>query len=193
VRPSRAKKILLGALLAAAASLAIPLPASGAQFETFVGCDDLTAAPIPSHVCRIGDSPGAFFESDEDTEYEVCVEFPDRKLLCREGQLAVAGLLLVNPITTNLLGDHLVSWFVEDDEVGSWDFRMDPRPPPPVATPPALPSPTVVPAGPSLACLKARHRVRKLKASLRKAGRPEQRARIRAKLSSARAAAKRAC
>jgi hypothetical protein len=189
VRPPRTKGILLGALFVAAASLAIPLSASAAQIETFVSCSD--AAPIPSHVCKVGDSPGAFFESDEDVEYDVCAEFPDGEELCLEDQEAEGGVLFVNSLTTNLPGNHLVTWFVEDVEVGSWDFRMEPLPPPPVLAPPALP-PSVAPVGPSAACLKARQRVRKLKTALRKAG-PEQKVKIRGKLGSARTAAKRAC
>jgi hypothetical protein len=185
--------ILLGALLAAAASLAIPLSASAAEIETFVGCDDLAAEPIPSHVCQIGDFPGAFFESDEDVEYEVCVEFPDGVELCSEEEFAEAGVLFVNSITTGLPGNHLVTWFVEGAEFSSWTFRMDALPPPPVVAPPIPPPIATPPVGSSPACLKAKQRVRKLKVSLRKASGPKQKAKIQATLKGARGAARRAC
>lgn len=187
------KRLLLSALLVAIGSLAIPLSASAAEIETFVACDDSAPIPVPSHVCKIGDSPGAFFESDEETEYDVCVEFPDGEALCAEQQLAEAGVLFVNTITTTLPGDHRVLWFVEGILVGSWDFRMDRPPAPPVLAPPAPPPPVVAPAGPTPACLKARQRVRKLKSSLKKASGPKQKEKLRSKLKGARAATRRAC
>jgi hypothetical protein len=185
------KRLLLGALLAAIGSLAIPMSASAAEIETFVACNE--SAPIPSHVCKIGDSPGAFIESDEDVEYDVCVEFPDGEALCLERQVADAEVLFVNSITTNLPGNHRVLWFVEGVEVGSWTFRMDAPPAPaPAPLPPPAP-PVIAPAAPSPACLKAKQRVRKLKAALQRAGSREQKAKAQAKLKAARAAAKRAC
>ncbi len=184
------KRLLLGALLAAIGSLAIPLSASAAEIETFVACNE--SSPIPSQVCKIGDSPGAFFESDEEVEYDVCVEFPVGETLCAEQQLADPGVLFVNSITTNSPGNHRVIWFVEGIEVGSWTFRMDAPAPPAPAPPPPAP-PVIAPAAPSPACLKAKRRVRKLRAALQKASRRDQKAQTQAKLKAARAAAKRAC
>jgi hypothetical protein len=66
--------------------------------------------------------------------YDVCVEFPVGEALRAEEQLADAGVLFVNSITTNSLGNHPVIWFVEDVEVGSWTFRMD-APPLPAPAP----------------------------------------------------------
>lgn len=192
------KRLLLGLLLAAAASLSMPLAASAAEYTTFVGCDDLSANPVPSHVCQIGEFPGAYFESDVETEYEVCVEFPDTEFLCTEQpQLAEADVLYVNSITTGLEGDHLVIWYVEGVEVGSWVFRMDPPPPPPTLPPPPAPvtliPPPAISTAPSPHCLAAQQHVAKLKGRLHKAHGAKQKSKIRAKLRIARAAARAAC
>lgn len=192
------ERVLLCISLMAAALLSIPSSAAAAEYDTFVGCDDLSESPAPSHVCQIGDFPGAYFESDVDTEYDVCVEFPTEQVLCAEEQFAEAGVLFVNSITTELAGNHFVAWFVEGVEVGSWSFRMDaPPPPPPVVPAPAPPAPpappVVVPAKPSVACSKAKQQVGKFKGQLRKATSRKQRARIRAKLRAARATTRNAC
>lgn len=193
------KKLLLGFALLAAASLSIPMSASAAEYQTFVGCDDFAENPVPSHVCQLGDFPGAFFESDEETEYEVCVEFPDGEELCAEEQVAEAGVLYVNSIFSELEGTHLVSWYVGGVEIGSWAFRLDPPPPPPAPpapapTPPATsPPPAAVVPLTSPQCLQAQHRVSTLKKQLRNASGHKQKVKLRGKLKSARAKAKRLC
>ena len=184
----------MGLLLAATTALLAPMAASAAPtYETFVGCDAFSENPAPADVCQVGDLPGAYFESDVDTEYEVCVEFPPGVTLCVDEQEAKAGVLYVNVITSETEGVHRVSWFVEGEEVGSWDFRLDP-PPPPVApivtTPPAQPA--IAPA-PSVECLKAQRRIGALKSRLRSVKGHSQKARIRGKLKNARATAKQAC
>jgi len=187
------KRLALGLLLVTAAFLAVPLSASAAEFETFVGCDDLSENPVPSHVCQAGDFPGAYFESDLDIEYDVCVEFPGGTFICAEEQLAEAGVLYVNSITTDLEGEHFVSWFVEGAEVGNWAFRMDPPPPPAIVTSPPPPAaPAVVPL-PSVKCLKAKQAVNRLKIRLQKATGHKQKAKIRVRLKRARATARAAC
>lgn len=122
------RRLFIGLVLAAMALLLVPLPASAAEYETFVGCDDLAENPVPSHECQLGDFPGAFFESDVETEYEICIEFPDTEELCLEEQEAEAGVLYVNSIISELEGDHLVTWYVEGVEVGSWAFRLNAPP-----------------------------------------------------------------
>lgn len=194
------RRLFLGLIVAATASLFIPLHASAAEYKTFVGCDDLSENPVPSHVCQIGDSPGAYFESDVDVEVELCVEFPDAEELCTERELAESGVLYVYSIFSELEGNHLATWYVEGAEVGSWAFRLDPPPPPPPpppAVPPAAaPAPTPLPAvatGPSPGCLKAKQRVRGLKNRLRNAKGRKQKVKIRPKLRNARATERRAC
>lgn len=193
----------LGLALAAAALFWVPSAATAADYETFVGCDDLAENPIPSHVCELGDFPGAYFESDTEVEVEVCVEFPTASILCTEPELAEAGILYVLSITSELEGDHFVTWYVEGAEVGSWAFHLEPPPAPPVvpsnpapAPSPASvtsPPPVVTPSLPTPACRKARQRVRGLGRQLKNAGSRKQKAKIRGKLSKARTASRRAC
>jgi hypothetical protein len=191
------KKAFLAMLVAGMILSAIPASAAAASYNTFAGCDDLAENPVPSHVCRLGDFPAAYFEADTDTEYEVCVEFPAGDFLCAEEQEAEAGVLMLNSLTTDETGDHFISWWVGDEEVVSWTLRMDPVPPPPapvvpvVAPAPVIPPPAVAPA-PSAACLKAQQRIRGLSSRVRKAEGPSK-AKIRTKLKGARATVKRAC
>jgi hypothetical protein len=191
------KKVLLGMVLAMAASLLIPLTASAANYEIFVGCDELSPNPVPSHVCLTSDFPAAYFESEVDTEYEVCIENPAGAELCTEEEPAEGEVLYEEPLPSPLpAGDYVVYWYVGNTEVGSWAFRLD-SPPPPPPTPhvpavvvPAPPAPVAL--GPSPACLKARLLVTKDKNRLKKAG-PKQKAKIQGKLRKAKAAAKNLC
>jgi hypothetical protein len=193
------KRLLLGFALVAAALLSIPLSASAAEYETFVGCDDFAENPIPSHVCQVGDFPGAFFESDTDVEVETCVELPSEVVLCTEEQeFAEAGILYVLSLPNEEEGNYLASWFVEGVEIGSWAFRLDPPPPPPpppappAPAPPTPPAPTVLPS-PSPQCLKAKQRVSTLKKQLRNADGRKRKTKLRGKLKNARTAARQAC
>jgi hypothetical protein len=190
------KRLLLGVALLATTLLLTPSPASAAEYETFVGCDDLAANPIPAHDCQLGDFPGAYFETDEETEYEVCVEFPGGAFICAEEQPAEADILYVNSIFTDEQGEHFVSWFVAGVEVGSWIFRINAPPPPPVVAPVPLPSVVAAPPArptPSVNCLIARRQVAKFSARLDKASGRKQRARLRAKLRKARTTMRRVC
>jgi hypothetical protein len=195
------KRCLFLVLVSALGVLLVPASASAAaSYHTFVGCDDLSEAPLASHVCEVGDFPGAYFESSEETEYEACVEFPNEEFLCTEAQVAEAGVLYVNSITTDQEGVHTAYWFVGEKEVGSFAWRMEaPKPPP---TPPVRPVFTVVPPPPaapvvdpsqSPVCLKAQGQVVKLKSRLGKATRRQQKAKIRKALTAARAFSKKAC
>ncbi len=192
------KRLILSLVLAAGALLLLPLSASAATYETFVGCNDLSSSPIPTHVCQLGDFPGAYFESDVDTEYEVCVEFPGGSTICAEEEFADGGVLYVNSITSSLEGAHFVSWYVEGIEVGSWAFNLE-LPAPPPATPVTLPPPPSTPAlpavapAPSAGCLKAQRQIGKLKSRLRQASGPQQKHAIRNRLKNARSAAALAC
>lgn len=199
MRRSRYALWSLAMILAAATTglLLAPVSASAASYHFFVGCDDLSETPVASHACVIGDFPAAYFESSEETEYEVCVEFPGGKFLCAEEQLAEAEVLYLNSITTELEGVHTVYWYVGEDEVGSFVFRMNPPPPPPTppaVVPPAILAPApVLPTGPSADCLIAQGKVSKLKGRLAKATRRQQKVRLRKALKTARASAKTAC
>jgi hypothetical protein len=193
------KKILLGMVLAIAASLLIPLTASAASYETFVGCDDLSENPVPAHACLTTDFPAAFFASDVDTEYEVCIETPTGAELCLEEEPAVAEVLYANSFPGGLAaGDYFAYWYVGGIEVGSWAFRLDSPPPPPAPPTPPLPaapapSPPAVALGPSAGCLKAQQLVTRVNKQLKNAAGPKQKAKIRGKLRKAKSTAKRLC
>jgi hypothetical protein len=187
------KRMLFGLILAAAGLLSIPAVAGAAEYDTYVACSPSFAAP-PSQDCQLGDTPAAFFETDEETEYDVCVEFPDGKYLCAFEQEAEAEVLYLNEIISSSAGQHYVDWYVGNVLVGEWGFRLNapaPPPPPPPA-PPAIVPPVVTPQI-SVACVKAKSKVRKFKNQLQNASKPKAKARIRGKLNRARAAAKRLC
>jgi hypothetical protein len=193
------KRLPLSLLLAAIAFLVIlPGPAGAVtepEYAAFVGCDDLSEDPTPAHECKIGDFPAAYFESSEDVEYDVCVEFPNQEVLCDEEEFAEAGVLYASSITTDLVGPHYVAWFLSgtETEIGFWAFEMKNPPPPPVVTPvtPVITQPAVVP-GPSAQCLEAQRQIKKLKRRMLGAG-GLQKAKLRAKLKKARTLASRVC
>jgi hypothetical protein len=191
------KRLFLGTVLAAALAVAIPAAASAAEYETYVGCGASASTP-PAGVCLLGDTVGAFFESDEETEYEVCVETPDGFEECAEEQEAEAGTLYVNELVPDELGTYFVSWYVGLTEVGFSTFRLDPRPAPPAppALPPApapVPPPVAVAPVKTVACTKAEKLVKQLKNQLQSTSGHKAKTKVRGKLKGARAAVNRAC
>jgi hypothetical protein len=201
------KRLVLGTALIAAVVLSIPASASAAEYDTYVGCGTAVTTP-PSAACVVGSPVGLFFESDEETEYEVCVEFPDGLEECAEEQEAEAGVLTLNELVTEELGTYLVYWYVGLAEVGSASFRLDPAPAPP--TPPTPPAPPASPAPPaptpapapapapappakSVACVKAEKRIKQLRGQVQNADGKDRKATLRGKLKGARTAAKKAC
>jgi hypothetical protein len=193
------KRVFGAALLCIAAMVCVlPATAFGAQYSAYVGCSSSGSA-APSHVCQVGNEPGAFFESaDAEVEYEVCVILPGGEELCSEEEEAEEGVLYVNvlPPDVQVPGDYLVNWYVEGLEVAAWTFRMEAPAPP--ATPPAPtvtpPAPVItVPAGPTPACQHASHRVKQLKVQLGTAGTAKAKKSLHKRLRIAKAAAKRAC
>lgn len=191
------KRIIGVAFLGAvAAAILLPATALGAEYSAYVGCSPFASA-APSHVCEVGDEPGAFFESPEaEVEYEICVTFPGGEVLCLEEEPAEEGVLYVNIITTDLAGDYLVEWYVEGLEVAAWTFRMDEPLPPALPTAPvtALPAPAIAALpGPTQACFKAGRRVVKLQAQLKVAKAAKSKKALRKRLRGAKAAKRTAC
>ncbi|HEY0279732.1 MAG TPA: hypothetical protein VGC32_15835 [Solirubrobacterales bacterium] len=200
------------------AALWAPAPSFGqATYEGYVGCTSFGDA-TPSHVCRLGDEVGAFFESpEEEVEYEICLESPEEKE-CLDEQLAEPGILWVNSITAEVPGNYAVQWYVEGVEVASWSFTMEEPEPvtppvttPPVTTPPVTPTPTPAPTpapvpppppahktpkpkpGPSTACLKDKRKIKALEGQFNKAKTSKQRSAIQKALKTARKAGAKAC
>jgi hypothetical protein len=114
----------LGMALLAGAS---PASAEGAAFRHYVACG-LSQKAKPSHRCPKPRDKGAFFRSNRgDVLYTVCVKFPTKKNLCAPKQEAVKGTLYVNKITSNIPGQHRVSWFVRGKRVGVFNFFIPER------------------------------------------------------------------
>ncbi len=141
--------------------------------------------------------PGAFFEADEDTTYDVCVEAPNGDVFClKEERDAKAGVRDVVALPAEEPGPYFVIWFVGDEPEGSWEFILNPPPPPPVPAPapaPAVVPPMAVVPVKSTACLKAEKKVKQLKDQLQNASGKKRKARLRGKLKGARTAARKAC
>ena len=117
---------LLAVTLLGVAVLASAAPASAraAAFKHYVACG-LNAKSKPAHVCPRGGNKGAFFRSNlDDVFYSVCVKFPTGKNLCVRHQKAVKGTLYVNKVTTNIPGQHKVTWFVGKKRVGVFRFTV---------------------------------------------------------------------
>lgn len=192
----RRGRYLVAASLAAAAIIALLGAASApaATLDLYVGCATASTAP-PSHRCELGETPGAFLESDKEVEFEVCVSFPSSQMKCAGAQRAAAGVLYVNTITTSHIGEHVVRWYVGGSEVASWAFTVEepqePVPPPGGdAQPPAPPeiAPAITPV-----CSRARARTERMRSRLRHAEGRRHRSAMRTRLIRDRAAAKRVC
>jgi hypothetical protein len=114
----------LGAALLVATA---PASAQGAAYRHYVACG-LSQNAKPSHFCQKSRKKGAFFRSNRaDVFYTVCVKFPTKKNLCAPKQQAVRGTLYVNKITSNIPGEHRVTWFVQGKRVGIYDFVVPER------------------------------------------------------------------
>lgn len=144
------RSICVGLLAAICCAAVAASPAGAATTAAYVACSPSEGA-VPSHICLVDDEPAAFFESDTDVEYEICVDPPSAELLCTQEEQAEADTLYVHSIPIEATGSYLATWYVEGAEVASWAFRIDPRPtptppPPPAATipPPAPPVPSAI-------------------------------------------------
>jgi hypothetical protein len=115
----------LAAVVVGIALLASAAPASAkksAAFKHYVACG-LSQKAKPAHRCAAERDKGAFFRSNNgDVFYTVCVKFPTKKNLCAPKQKAEEGTLYVNKITSNIPGEHKVSWFVRGKRVGVFSF-----------------------------------------------------------------------
>jgi hypothetical protein len=101
-----------------------PASASAAAYSHYVACG-VSQNAKPAHVCQKGRKKGAFFKSNNATVfYSVCVRFPEGKHLCAHSEEAVQGTLYVNKITSNIVGTHRVTWFVEGKKIGSFVFKV---------------------------------------------------------------------
>ncbi len=125
-------RLFMGTALAVSCAAAALIPNSKAAEAplAYVGCG-LQQGTAPSHLCKLseGGEFGAFFKSQAETTYVVCVEFPGGEQLCTNPQNAAAETLYVNKITTSLTGRHRVTWLVGGQQVASWSFQVPLEPP----------------------------------------------------------------
>ena len=127
----RAAKTFAAALIAVALlATAAPAPADARiAYRKYVACGTSGRAE-PSHLCSVkrasDGNVGAFFRSYRaDVNYLVCVRFPNGGVpRCARRQTAKKGTLYVNPITSNQIGLHAVTWFVKGRRVGRVLFRL---------------------------------------------------------------------
>lgn len=102
----------------------VPVSAGAVAYKHYVSCGTAETAK-PSHRCPKRGKKGAFFKSlKSDVSYSICVKFPTGKSICAKAQKAEAHVLYVNKITSNIPGEHWVTWFVHGKRVGSFDFKI---------------------------------------------------------------------
>jgi hypothetical protein len=66
-----------------------------------------------------------FLSKDRDATYRICVKFPGKKdKLCASHQAAKEGVNSGVAITSNRLGKHTVTWFVDGEKVGTYSFDV---------------------------------------------------------------------
>lgn len=119
-----AKRLAVLGLTVGALTCAAPATADAAAFQHYVACG-LSQNAKPAHACHKKQKKGAFFRSNRaDVFYTVCVRFPTGKNVCAPKQEALRGTLYVNKITSNIPGQHKVTWFVEGKRVGLFKFAV---------------------------------------------------------------------
>jgi len=121
----KGQKTLLTALLAIALVACVaPASAGAVAYKHYVACGTSETAKA-SHKCPKRGKKGAFFKSlKSDVSYSICVKFPTGKSICAKAQKAEAHTLYVNKITSNISGEHRVTWFVGGKRVGSFYFTI---------------------------------------------------------------------
>lgn len=109
-----------GALIAGGGPASAAVPA----YKHYVACGTAPTSK-PSHSCPAGSKKGAYFKSTKaDVKYSICVDFPRGRSICAKAQDAKQGTLYVNRITSNIPGQHKVSWFVAGKRVGVFYFKV---------------------------------------------------------------------
>lgn len=92
------------------------------RLRAYVACGLSQSAP-PANECPHRSKVGAFFRANRELHYTVCVTFPTRRRLCNREQLAQAGVLYVNSVTTNTVGWHKVVWTIKGRRLVRYFWR----------------------------------------------------------------------
>jgi hypothetical protein len=93
-----------------------------AHYTAYVACG-LSSHAHPAHECAHRARVGAFLRSSREVAYTVCVLFPTDRRICTEEQLAAAGTLYVNKVTSNVVGWHKVVWYLPNRTIKRYFWR----------------------------------------------------------------------
>jgi hypothetical protein len=101
----------------------VPLPEEEPlQLTAYIACG-LSQYAAPARECPHRGKVGAFFKSNREILYTICITFPGGRRLCAYEQLAQAGTLYVNKVTTSTTGRHKVVWFAAGQRVVRYLWR----------------------------------------------------------------------
>jgi hypothetical protein len=92
------------------------------RLRAYLACG-LSQYASPARECAHRRKVGAFFRANREVHYTVCVIFPTRRRLCSSEQLALAGVLYVNKVTTTIIGWHKVVWTAEGSRLVRYLWR----------------------------------------------------------------------
>ncbi len=92
------------------------------RLRVYVACG-LSPYARPARECPHRSKVGAFIRVNREVHYTVCITFPTRRRLCAREQLAEAGVLYVNKLTTNIVGRHKVVWTTEGRRLVRYFWR----------------------------------------------------------------------
>lgn len=114
----------------AATLLFLLLPGRGeasSAYVAYAGCS-VGEDAAPSHVCKVGEELGAFFEVRGRTEVQVqtCISRPGQLGSCTSEQSAYALTPLVQSFTPTDLGSYQITWRVGGSQVASWGVNVVP-------------------------------------------------------------------
>jgi len=97
-------------------------PAEPPYLTAYVACGLSRSAPR-ARECPHRSNVGAFFKSSQELTYSVCVTFPSGRRLCAEEQAALAGVLYVNKVTSNVTGWHKITWYAAGQRLTRYFWR----------------------------------------------------------------------
>jgi hypothetical protein len=92
------------------------------HYTAYVACGLSSHAP-PAHECPHRARVGAFLRSSREVAYTVCAVFPTGRRICAAEQIAAAGVLYVNKVTSNIVGWHKVVWYLPDRRIKRYFWR----------------------------------------------------------------------
>lgn len=101
----------------------VPEPPSEPPYLTaYVACG-LSSGARQARECPHRSNVGAFIRSSQEVTYTVCVTFPTRRRICSENQVAQAGVLYVNKVTSTIAGWHKVTWLAAGQRLTRYFWR----------------------------------------------------------------------